>query len=93
MSNTGGGGTHVEDTTYFIEFQPPNSDLFTSTAVLRVEDSGKHIPFGSFDDVTPDPSHGPAIERLLSEASGVYVGRLTHVVNCSIASRTGRLGW
>src|ERR1700753_2215562 len=78
FSDTSGEGTHVKDTANFIELQPPGSDGIA--IVLRMEGSREHIPFASFDYVTPDPSHDPAIERLVSELSGVYVGGLTHVV-------------
>ena len=86
LSDTSGERTHVKDTTNFIELQHPGSDRIA--VVLRTEGSGEHIPFASFDYVTPDPIHDSAIERLVSGPSGVYVDSLTHIVNCSIASRT-----
>ena len=64
-SDTGGEGTHVKDTTNFVELQSPGSDRIA--VVLKMEGPGEHIPFSSFDYVTLDPSHDPAIERLVSK--------------------------
>ena len=65
LSDTSGEGTHVKDKTNFIELQPPGSNGIV--VVLRMEGSREHIPFASFDYVTLDPSHDPAIERSVSE--------------------------
>ena len=65
LSDTSGEGTHVKDTTNFVELQPPGSNRIA--VVLRMEGSRERIPFASFDYVTLDPSHDPAIERLINQ--------------------------
>ena len=69
LSDTSGEGTHVKDTANFVELQPPGSDRIA--VVLRMEGSREYIPFASFDYMSLDPSHDPAIERLVNEPSGV----------------------
>jgi hypothetical protein len=52
------------------------------------EGSEEHASFILFDKEAPDPSYGLAFEGQVSESSGVYVSGVTHIVNCSITSRT-----
>ena len=44
------------------------------------EESEKHALFISFDKAAPDPGYGLAIERQVSESSGVYVSGVTHIM-------------
>ena len=69
LSDTSDEGTHIKDTANFVELQPPGSDRIA--VVLQMEGSREYIPSASFDYVTLDPSHDPAIERLVNEPLGV----------------------
>jgi len=80
--------THVKDMKDAFKAQPPGSDhLFIACA----EKSSGYIPFTPLDNFPPDPDHSPVIGSMVSKSSGVCIACSAHVVNCSIASRTGWL--
>ena len=69
-----------------VEIQLPSRDSIL--IVCCVDDSGDRVPLALFDDLPLDLCHSPVIKSIVSELSKVNVSGLTHVVNCSIASRT-----
>jgi hypothetical protein len=80
---------HFKDTTDPIEIQSPGGDcLFI---ILRAELSKHRKLVTPLDDVPLDLDRSPAIVGLVSGLFGVRAAALTHVVNCSIASRVSWL--
>ena len=73
-----------------VEVQPPVCDgLFI---VLCVKKPGYHIPSTPFGDVSLDICHGSTTESMVSKLYIIFTSAgSAHVVNCSIASRTGGL--
>jgi hypothetical protein len=69
-----------------VEVQPPGGECFF--IVLRVGESGESVPFPLLDDPFPDLRYSPAIESMVSESCMMCITGQTHVVNCSIASKT-----
>ena len=69
-----------------IEIQLPSRDR--TLIVCCMDNSRDSVPLALFDDLPLDHCHSPVIKSIVSELSKVNVSGLTHVVNCSIASRT-----
>ena len=70
-----------------VEVRPPASDRIF--IVLGVEESRDHVSLTPLDHLRLDLSHGPAIERSVSESPGISAAGPTNVVSCLIASDTG----
>jgi hypothetical protein len=68
---------------------PPDRDLVL--IVLRVEDSGDHVPVTLLDDLPLDLGDSSAIGKSVSESLGVPIAGLAHVVSCPIALSTDRV--
>ena len=81
--------THVEDMKNPIEVQLPRPNRFL--IILCMHKSGYQILFTLLSDLLLDLLHCPAITSAVGELSKLRIGGLTHVVSCSIASRTGWL--
>ena len=71
-----------------VEVQLPASDRFF---IVHVDKSRDRIPFTPLDNFPLDLGHSPVIESVVSKSLGVCIAGSTHVVRCSIASRTDRL--
>ena len=81
-----GDGTHVEDVKDPVEVQFPGGDRFF--IARRMDESRDRVPLALFDDLPLDLCHSPAIKSVVSELPKVGITGSTHVINCSIASRT-----
>ena len=74
-----------------VQVKHPRSDR--PIIFLRAEMLRECVLFTPLGDILLDLGHGPAIEGLVSKPLWVGIAGSTHVVNCSIALRTDRLGW
>ena len=67
-----------------VQLPGPNRVL----VILRTDESGEQIPSTLLGDFFLDLFYSPAIESVVSESCIISIPDLTHLVNCSIASRT-----
>ena len=81
-----GGGTHVKDVKNPVEVQFPVGDRFL--IARRMDKSRDRVPLALLDDLPLDLCHSPAVKSVVNELPKVYITGSTHVINCSIASRT-----